>query len=93
MSDDPLVFRNTNDPTFVYFDTAPSFGIFGGAIQIELASRILLPNNGNVTTEFVINAHLRCSPQAAADLRNALDKALQMLVETESPTVAANQLN
>lgn len=93
MTADPFVFRTPDSAQFVYFDWAPFFGVFSGAIQIELASRILVPAGGQVGAEFVINAHLRCTPDAAISLRNALDKALKMLGEPEASTVAANKLN
>ena len=93
MANDAPVFRNSSAPEFIYFDGAPTFGVYGGAIQVELASRVLIPAGGNVDVEFVINAHLRCSPAAALELRSALEKALQMLAEPQAPTVAANQLN
>ena len=36
-----LVYENVDTAPFVYFDLTPTHGIFGGAIQIELAARIL----------------------------------------------------
>lgn len=78
--------RRDASPNIVYFDIAPAFGIMGGAIQIELASRILHPDGAKVMIEFVTNGHLRCSPAAAVDLRNAIDKALAMLEGPPDPT-------
>jgi hypothetical protein len=61
----------------VYFEFAPAFGVFAGAIQIELASRILTPRPGGaVDIEFVTSGRLRCSPAAAAHLRDAINKSL-----------------
>ena len=36
-----LVYENVDTAPFVYFDLSPTHGILGGAIQIELAARIL----------------------------------------------------
>lgn len=64
---------------FIYFDHAPTFGTQSGAIQVELAARIIAPAQGGTRNDFVLTAHLRCSPNAALELRNAIDKALGML--------------
>jgi hypothetical protein len=66
-----------------------------GAIQIELASRVLIPTpDGKVTPEFICTGHLRCSPAAAMLLREALDKALQMLQQPmQQQAVATGKLN
>jgi hypothetical protein len=80
---------------FVYFDMAPTFGVFGGAIQIELASRILIPlPDGGVNIKFVATTRLRCSPAAAGHLRDALNAALKLLEQPQQEQVAAaNKLN
>jgi hypothetical protein len=36
-----IVYENVDTAPFVYFDLSPTHGILGGAIQIELAARIL----------------------------------------------------
>jgi hypothetical protein len=64
---------------FIYFDGIPTFGSHNGAIQIELAANTLLPEGKGVRIDVVMTAHLRCSPTAAIELRNALDKTLVML--------------
>lgn len=69
----------STEAPFIYFDSAPTFGTGSGAIQIELAARIIVPVSGGTRNDFVLTAHLRCSPAAAIDLRNAIDKALGML--------------
>ena len=75
----PPAYRNSEAAPFVYFDIVPTFGVFGGAVQIELASRVLVPAGGaGVTTEFMVTGRLRCSPAAANHLRETIDKALQM---------------
>jgi hypothetical protein len=66
-----------------------------GAIQIELAGRILTPMpDGGVQLAFMTTGRLRCSPAAAAFLRDALDKSIQMLTQPpQEPTVAPGKLN
>jgi len=62
---------------FIYFDGVMAFGHNHGAIQIELAANTLLPTeDGKARTEVLVTAHLRCSPNAARDLRNSIDNAL-----------------
>jgi hypothetical protein len=76
---------------FVYFDIAPAWGIFNGAVQVELASRTLVPGPGEqVEIKFITTGRVRCSPAAARHLRNALDACLKMLEEPQSQPIAAN---
>jgi hypothetical protein len=81
MSDKPLPpkFVESGGAPYVYFDVAPTFGIFGGAVHVELYSRVLIPGESAVQTEFHSTGRLRCSPDAAAHLRDALNSALKML--------------
>lgn len=73
-------FRENTSAPFVYFDIAPVFGIFTGAVQIELISRTLVPTvGGGAKSEFQVTGRLRCSAQAARNLRDALNRALSML--------------
>ena len=71
-----LVYENVDTAPFVYFDISPTHGILGGAIQIELAARILnaVPDGG-VEIKF-ITRRLRCSPTAALNLRNLIGRGL-----------------
>lgn len=88
----PLL-KNAASAPFVYFDNAPVFGTFAGNIEIELASRMLMPKaDGNVMSDMACTAHLRCSPGAAMILRDALDKALAMLAkqQQEQSEILAN---
>lgn len=75
------VYVNGTDAPFIYFDVVPTFGVMGGAVQVECAARTMLPAgpDGVIHTEVLCTAHIRCSPLAAADLITALQKALQML--------------
>jgi len=64
-----------------------------GAIQIELATRILLPGSDAVLIKFMTSGRLRCSPTAARHLREALDAALKMLDQPQDSPAAASKLN
>jgi hypothetical protein len=62
---------------FVYFDGVVAHGVNHGMIQLELAAKVVVPDGkGGVTTEVVVTAHVRCSPDAAANLKEAIDHAL-----------------
>src|SRR5262249_6505878 len=79
----------------IYFDGVACFGVLNGTIQIELASRILVPlPDGGARPEFICAGRLRCSPNAAMQLKDALEKALQMLQQTQpSPAIDGSKLN
>jgi|EndMetStandDraft_8_1072994.scaffolds.fasta_scaffold04926_5 hypothetical protein len=67
----------SNQAPFVYFDGVITHGVNHGVIQLELAARTVVPDGkGGATSEVVMTAHLRCSVDAAASLRQALDHAL-----------------
>jgi hypothetical protein len=75
---------------FIYFDVAPTLGTMAGAIQIELAARTLVPSEGGkVRAEYVVTGRLRCSPAAAAALRQAIDKALDLLKQLQETSGAS----
>jgi hypothetical protein len=79
----------------VYFDIVGAYGTMNGTVEMELASRILVPNpDGSTEVKFLSSGRLRCSAPAAIQLRNALDAALKML-EPPPPSnpVAASELN
>jgi hypothetical protein len=89
-----IIYKNVDTAPFVYFDMSPAHGIMGGAIQIELASRILnaMPD-GSVEIKFITSGRLRCSPTAALNLRNAIDAALRMLEQPQHAPAATAKLN
>jgi len=89
-----IVYENVDTAPFVYFDISPTHGILGGAIQIELAARILnaVPDGG-VEIKFITTGRLRCSPTAALNLRNAIDAVLKMLEQQQQSPVAAAKMN
>jgi len=69
---------------FVYFDGVMTAGVHHGTIQLELAAGTLVPTpDGKTTTVHVITGHLRCSPSAAASLRQAIDGVLLLLAPTK----------
>ncbi len=81
---------------FVYFDGVLTYGVNFGAVQIELAANIIIPTGGSPPTkvEVVTTAHLRCSPNAIADLRQIIDKVLEMLQQAQqTPASAPGKLN
>ena len=66
---------------FVYFDGVVSHGANHGVIQLELAAKIVVPDpteKAGARTQVVVTAHVRCSPDAAADLKRAIDSALAL---------------
>lgn len=77
------VLKNSAAAPFIYFDNAPALGIAngGGALEIELAARTLMPgaDGQSIRAEFVNVAHLRCTPAGAMALIDALTKAMDML--------------
>lgn len=80
----------------VYFDVVGANGIMNGAVQIELAQRILVPVAGSndVTIKFATSGRLRCSPTAAKLLIDSLGAALEMLDKAQQqPTAAGSKLN
>jgi hypothetical protein len=70
---------------FIYFDGAIAFGMAaGGVVQIELAARTIVPAPGGETRfVHVVTAHLRGSPAAALDLKNAIESAFLLNAPTE----------
>jgi hypothetical protein len=74
----PLL-KNASAAPFIHFDNAPVYGAFAGCIEVELAARALMPKeSGAVVAEAVCTGHLRCTPQAAVALADALTKAVEM---------------
>jgi hypothetical protein len=78
----PLL-KNAAAAPMIYFDGSPVHGTLAGHIEVELAARILMPKaDGGVAADMVCVAHLRCSPQAAQSLIDALTHSLQMLTSS-----------
>ena len=80
----------------VYFDIVGAYGTMNSSIEIELATRILIPKGDGATeVKFISSGRLRCTQNAATNLRNSLDAALKMLEQpaANTPVVAAGKLN
>ena len=61
----------------VYFDRAPSVDHTNGVIGITLTTMGYLPNGTESVVPIAnVAAHLKCSIQAAVELRNAINSAL-----------------
>jgi len=80
----------------VYFDIVGAYGTMNGSIELELATRILIPrSDGTTEVKFISSGRLRCTQNAAINLRNSLDSALKMLEQPQPnmAVVAAGKLN
>ena len=92
-----LVYEDTGAATpLVYFDIVGAYGTMNASIEIELATRILIPKgDGSTEVKFVSSGRLRCTQNAAVNLRNSLDAALKMLEQpaATAAVVAAGKLN
>ena len=90
-----LIYEDTGGQApLVYFDIIGAYGTMHGAIEGELATRILVPKpDGSTEVKFLSSGRLRCSPNAATNLRNGLDSALKMLEQPQTNPVAASKLN
>ena len=80
----------------VYFDIVGAYGTMNGSIEIELATRILVPkSDGSTDVKLISSGRLRCTQNAAVNLRNGLDAALKMLEQPQASTaaIAAGKLN
>jgi hypothetical protein len=92
-----LIYEDTGAAApLVYFDIVGAYGTMNGSIEIELATRILIPKpDGSTEVKFMSSGRLRCTQNAAANLRNGLDAALKMLEQPAAnmAVVAAGKLN
>jgi hypothetical protein len=78
----------------IYFDIIGAYGTMHGAVEVELATRILVPRpDGSTEVRFLSSARLRCSAHAAGNLRQALDAALKLLEKPQADPVAASKMN
>ena len=92
-----LVYEDTGAAApLVYFDIVGAYGTMNGSIEIELATRILVPkSDGSTEVKFISSGRLRCTQNAATNLRNGLDSALKMLEQPQAnaAALAAGKLN
>jgi hypothetical protein len=93
----PLIYEDTGAAApLIYFDIVGAYGTMNGSIELELATRILVPRpDGSTEVKFISSGRLRCSPNAAVNLRNGLDAALKMLepAQADVAAVAASKMN
>jgi hypothetical protein len=75
-----IVYEDTGSAApLVYFDIVGAYGTMSGMIEIELATRILIPRpDGSTEVKFISCGRLRCSTNAATNLRNGIDSALKL---------------
>ena len=92
-----LIYEDTGAAApLVYFDIVGAYGTMNGSIEIELATRILVPKaDGGTEVKFISSGRLRCTQNAAANLRNGLDAALKMPEQPQgsAAAIAAGKLN
>lgn len=95
MSDNPVpLYEDVASAPLVYFDLVACNGIMNGAVQVEVAQRILVPiPDGGVNVKFATSGRIRCSPAAAQALISGLQAALKMLEQPEPVTASASKLN
>ncbi len=74
---------------FLYFDGTSNCGYHNGIVNVTIVANRFLPRTaGGVGTQPVAVSHLRCSIEAARDLRDALDKAI--LIAATGPSALNN---
>lgn len=85
--------RQSDGVPFVYFEQALTYGSVPGVAKVELTASVTL-GVGPRDTEVVLVpvAHLRCNPNAARMLAEALLRAAEM-AEKPAPTGAMPQAN
>ena len=82
--------RDTPHAPIIFFEWAPLSGYANGIVSITLgASCSEIRPNGEVRAEAVTAAYLKCSIQAAVNLRDAIDNALSRARQTPEVTAQA----
>lgn len=75
----------------IFFEYCPTLGNAQGLINVMLATGIVTPAGGGSTQVTpVAVAHLRCTTNAAIQLRDAIDKALLMGAVVAQPEGKSN---
>jgi|EndMetStandDraft_3_1072993.scaffolds.fasta_scaffold881409_1 hypothetical protein len=84
--------RDTPHAPIVFFEWAPASGCANGIVSVTLGANCntQVRPNGEVMSEMLVVAHLRCSVQAALNLRRALDNALSLAVRGRVPKGKTN---
>ena len=91
-----IVYEDTGGAApLVYFDIVGAYGTMSGMIELELATRILIPRpDGSTEVKFISCGRLRCSPHAAINLRSGIDSALKLQEPLQpEPPVTAREMN
>lgn len=92
-----LIYEDTGAAaSVVYFDIVGAYGTMNGSVEVELATRILVPKpDGSTEVKFISSGRIRCTANAAANLRNSLDTALKMPEQPQAgaTAIAAGRLN
>jgi hypothetical protein len=92
-----LIYEDTGSAApVVYFDIVGAYGTMHGAVEVELATRTLVPKpDGSTEVRFLTSGRLRCSAHAAGALRSGLEAALKMLEQPQPQPdpVAASKMN
>lgn len=81
----PAVFGSDAAPV-IYFDNVAVYGLNNGVVQLELTCNQLVPNDpnvGGVKTKHVVIAHLRGGIAAAAQLHDAIERAVALAEATD----------
>jgi hypothetical protein len=85
----PLSESGSANAPFIYFETAPAFGLLNGIARISLeATRTMPLADGGTFTDRVVTGHLRMNLQAAMSLKSAVEAIL--LMASTPPTHAKN---
>jgi hypothetical protein len=85
--------RDTLHAPVIFFEWAPVSGYADGIVSITLgASCPQIRPNGEVRGDAVITVHLKCSIQAAVNLRNAIDNALSRAPQAPEVTALAKKV-
>jgi len=92
-----LIYEDTGAMApLVYFDIVGAYGTMNGSVEIELATRIVVPKpDGSTDVKFISSGRICCTANAAANLRDGLDAALKMLEQPQggAAAIAAGKLN
>ena len=92
-----LIYEDTGAAApLVYFDIVGAYGTINGAVEVGACDpHSRAKPDGSTEVKFISSGRLRCSANAATNLRNGLDAALKMLEQPQAgaATIAAGKLN
>src|SRR5690349_17020986 len=61
---------------FVFFESAPTFGVMSGVLNITLAATRTVIGPGGILTDHVVTAYLRGNVSAMLSLKDAIEGAM-----------------